>query len=132
MNKLFFALCLVCSVVCCNGSSLDSRIKANQAYFDSLSPQKQKHLREFVPVAGDTVRDLLIALGEPDDKVTRHGKLEYLYINYEGKVLGPDGRDLRDDLGPKQSITLRLIIENEIVVKVAGSVSSKNRIPKGA
>jgi outer membrane protein assembly factor BamE (lipoprotein component of BamABCDE complex) len=49
-------------------ASVDRRIEAEQAYFDSLAPDDQEAIRSGQVAPGFTEKMVRIALGEPDEK----------------------------------------------------------------
>ena len=74
MRNFLLLLSAVCLLTLTGCSTIDSRIKSNQALFDSLPAETQKKLREHVVEVGYTPAMVFIAIGDPDgrkDKITK-------------------------------------------------------------
>jgi hypothetical protein len=65
------SLILFAVVLAAGCSTVDSRIRENQAAFDRLPPGEQARVREGRVAVGDAQDIVRIALGEPDERRTR-------------------------------------------------------------
>jgi hypothetical protein len=67
--RSFSALLVAAALALAACSTIDSRIRRQQALFDSYPPNVQHHIRNGVIEVGYTPEMVVMALGEPDRKV---------------------------------------------------------------